>query len=246
MVTLIAGLLVVYLLGVSSVVSGRTIRVAQDGTGDFTSAFAVVEAVRAAQPGDTVQVAEGSYLAGLFLDKPIVLRGAGADKTTLINNTGGLMTVTAEGCIIEGFTLYADEAIGGSFPGEPVVVRCVAASPRIHQNTFRGFGNKFYNVWCEGKASPVIKNNNFYILGKRDYYGVYLKENSTAVSAEENWWGTTDEQEIQEWIWDGADHPGLGLVDYTPWLREPWREKETIVLPVTFGQMKAWFLHNAR
>lgn len=66
------------------------------------------------------------------------------------------------------------------------------------------------------------------------------------VQAEANWWETTDEHEIQARIWDGSDQPGMGVVDYTPWLNKPWREGTTGVLPTTFGQMKAWFLHEVR
>ena len=62
-------------------------------------------------------------------------------------------------------------------------------------------------------------NNNFscsdgYIFLLHFYY------NGNIVNAQRNWWGTTNETEIQNLIWDETDDPGgdnLGTVDYSHW-----------------------------
>jgi len=66
-----------------SVTAPRTITVALDGTGDFTS---IQEAVDAAKKGDTVFLKPGAYAQDLTIhskDK-IKLIGAGVDKVTML------------------------------------------------------------------------------------------------------------------------------------------------------------------
>ena len=55
--------------------------------------------------------------------------------------------------------------------------------------------------------------NNFRTNG----YAIYNNETSQ-IDAENNWWGTTTESEIQAKIYDWFDDASLGIVDYTPWL----------------------------
>lgn len=76
---------------VSPVSGPRTIVVALDGTGDFTS---IQEAVDAAKKGDTVFLTPGAYPQELTIHskEKIKLIGAGADKVTLLGH-GGLVGV---------------------------------------------------------------------------------------------------------------------------------------------------------
>jgi hypothetical protein len=56
---------------------GATLRVPED--------FALVQrAIVAAAPNDTIAIAAGTYRENIFIDKPLTLRGAGADKTTIL------------------------------------------------------------------------------------------------------------------------------------------------------------------
>ena len=44
-----------------------------------------------------------------------------------------------------------------------------------------------------------------------------------------NWWGTTDADEIAEWIWDGHDDSSGNLliyIDYIPFLGGPVRVEQ--------------------
>jgi hypothetical protein len=42
------------------------------------------------------------------------------------------------------------------------------------------------------------------------------------MSAEGNWWGSSDAATIDQSIWDGKDDPALGLVDYEPYALQPF------------------------
>jgi len=119
-------------------------------------------AVRAAQPGDTVQVERGQYRANLLIDKPLTLRGL--DRPTLSGgNQGDTIRVTAPDVVIEGLIvrdsgddLKAQNAGIYLYPGahRAVVRHC--------DLTYNLFG-----LWIE-KADDVRIEHNV-ITGKREY-----------------------------------------------------------------------------
>ncbi|UJB67004.1 nitrous oxide reductase family maturation protein NosD [Acidovorax sp. YS12] len=119
-------------------------------------------AVRAAQPGDTVQVQRGQYRANLLIDKPLTLRGL--DRPTLSGgNQGDTVRVTAPDVVIEGLIvrdsgddLKAQNAGIYLYPGahRAVVRHC--------DLTYNLFG-----LWIE-KADDVRIEHNV-ITGKREY-----------------------------------------------------------------------------
>lgn len=118
--------------------------------------------VRAAQPGDTVQVQRGQYRANLLIDKPLTLRGL--DRPTLSGgNQGDTIRVTAPDVVIEGLIvrdsgddLKAQNAGIYLYPGahRAVVRHC--------DLTYNLFG-----LWIE-KANDVRIEHNV-ITGKREY-----------------------------------------------------------------------------
>lgn len=60
---------------------GTTLHVAQDGSGDFET---IIAAIAAAEPGDTVLVAPGTYTDGFVIDKPLTLSGDGPREGIVI------------------------------------------------------------------------------------------------------------------------------------------------------------------
>ena len=118
--------------------------------------------MRAAQPGDTVQVQRGQYRANLLIDKPLTLRGL--DRPTLSGgNQGDTIRVTAPDVVIEGLIvrdsgddLKAQNAGIYLYPGahRAVVRHC--------DLTYNLFG-----LWIE-KADDVRIEHNV-ITGKREY-----------------------------------------------------------------------------
>ncbi|PID27536.1 MAG: hypothetical protein CSB55_08655 [Candidatus Cloacimonadota bacterium] len=80
------------------------------------------------------------------------------------------------------------------------------------------FINNNIAVRCNRSADITAKNNNI----SADTYGFYLSYyyGVNNVSAQNNWWGTSDENEIQNLIYDESDEPGgdnSGEVDYSNW-----------------------------
>ncbi|ATC65774.1 hypothetical protein CMV30_18485 [Nibricoccus aquaticus] len=58
-------------------ISAATLRVPED--------YALIQrAIAAAAPADTIVIAAGTYRENLFINKPLTLRGAGSDKTTIL------------------------------------------------------------------------------------------------------------------------------------------------------------------
>ncbi len=119
-------------------------------------------AVRAAQPGDTVQVQRGQYRANLLIDKPLTLRGL--DRPTLSGgNQGDTIRVTAPDVVIEGLIvrdsgddLKAQNAGIYLYPGAH---RAVVRHCDLPYNLF--------GLWIE-KADDVRIEHNV-ITGKREY-----------------------------------------------------------------------------
>jgi len=53
----------------------------------------------------------------------------------------------------------------------------------------------------------------------------------------DNYWGTTDEDQIAEWIWDGNDDPSIqAFVQYQPFASGPVGTEQQ-----SWGQVKALY-----
>ena len=64
----------------------------------------IQQAIYEANPGDTIQVAAGTYFESLKITKPLRLVGEGPDKTVLVG-TGTMILVTADNVEITGFAV---------------------------------------------------------------------------------------------------------------------------------------------
>jgi hypothetical protein len=76
-------------------------------------------------------------------------------------------------------------------------------------------------IYIKG-TSPLIQHNN--LLKKGDGYAIHtIVPNSITLSidATQNWWGSTEENEIKAAIFDGLDQFGLAEVIYNPHLTSP-------------------------
>ncbi len=119
-------------------------------------------AVRAAQPGDTVQVQRGQYRANLLIDKPLTLRGL--DRPTLSGgNQGDTIRVTAPDVVIEGLIVRDSgddlKAQNAGIYLHPGAHRAVVRHCDLTYNLF--------GLWIE-KADDVRIEHNV-ITGKREY-----------------------------------------------------------------------------
>ena len=77
------------------------------------------------------------------------------------------------------------------------------------------------NSAIELRYGPNTFNNNNFISTKGNYIFKLLTENNSDINAENNYWGTSTESEIQSVIYDYSDDFELGAVDYTPFLTSP-------------------------
>ena len=119
-------------------------------------------AVKAAAPGDVIEVARGMYHVNLLIDKPLTLRGI--DRPTLSGgNQGDTIRVTAPDVVIEGLIVrdsgdsLKDQNAGiYLYPGahRAVVRRC--------DLTYNLFG-----LWIEKANGVQVLHNN--ITGLRDF-----------------------------------------------------------------------------
>ena len=146
--------IVVVLVAASA--DARTWTVGGDGS-DFPL---IAPAIAAASPGDVIRVRGGVYREDLILDKPLALIGEG-HPTLFGTGLGSVVTVTAPGCELSGFT------IEGSGLGETnemdAAVQVRSSGNRIVDNRMR---RVFYGVVVADGTRNEIADNE--IQGLRD------------------------------------------------------------------------------
>lgn len=101
-----------------------------------TAAHDIQSAIKAAEAGDTVEVAAGTYLIGatVVVRKAIIVQGAGADKTTIDAGGKRRCVVLGGGATFKGFTVTGGKArTGGRGP-----VRRGHDAGRVHDHKERG------------------------------------------------------------------------------------------------------------
>ena len=99
---------------------------------------------------------------------------------------------------------------------------CVNKNPTITYNKITGNSASRDNGGGISVVSghPIINYNDINNNTPYDIYNAKLY-GSLDINTTYNWWGTTNETEIQAHIYDGFDNASLGIVDYIPYLTEP-------------------------
>ncbi len=86
------------------------------------------------------------------------------------------------------------------------------SSPIITHNILTdGYNGFIFHHYSSG--TPEVHENNIY---NNKYGNIRLDHWSASVNASNNWWGTTDTEEIEAKIHDYYDDPSLGKVNYQP------------------------------
>ena len=121
----------------------------------------IAGAIRAAQPGYTVQVAQGVYAGALLIDKPLTLQGVGR-PTLDAQGSGDVIRVRAADVQIDGF-IIRDSGIDLGAKNSGIHVERGSDRANITNNAlvFNLFG-----VWLEGVKDARVVNNT--ITGRRD------------------------------------------------------------------------------
>ncbi len=161
-----------------SVCSAAVITVDDDGSAGFNN---IQDAIDFADYGDTVQVAEGTYVENITLKNGVALIGAGEADTIIDGNDNGSV-VTSINCdpntILDGFTITNGSGTIGddgytygsgmyNNQSNPTVINCtfsgnIAFSGGLY---FLSFGGGMYNDY----SSPTVTNCTF--SGNYAYYG---------------------------------------------------------------------------
>ena len=199
MKSLRSSLFIMLLLGsLPGVLSARTLTVAQDGSGEFAD---LQLAINTADPGDTVEVKPGHYAAGVFdILKSITLKGAGADKTTVVTAIEAF-SIGAEEVTIEGFNILANGNGVSLIPA----IGCGDCSATIKHNIISGGHEAIRGI---GNARLIVQYNDF-----QANVGIRLINNPNTIDARFNWWGTTDPQKIRKKVVIGPTNRGMGNVN---------------------------------
>jgi hypothetical protein len=100
------------------------------------------------------------------------------------------------------------------FSGNGIGIRAYRGNAVIRENLITGNETGIF-VREKGGGLTVTSNN----LAANKGYGMRIGDfNDEDVSAKENWWGTGDPS---QYLFDGRSEPGIGIVRYEPYLREP-------------------------
>jgi len=118
----------------------------------------IQDAIDAAEEGDTIHVAEGTYYEKVVIDKGLTLKGAGSENTIIHRKwSGDVVTITADLVNISGFTVSGAEG-GSSYP----------YGLRLEGNYSHIFDNVFRN---NSKTAMILQDSNHNFIMNNTYIG---------------------------------------------------------------------------
>lgn len=120
----------------------------------------IADAIAAAQPGDTIEIARGRYHETLRIDRPLTLRGLGRPSISG-GGQGDVIRVVSPGVRIEGLIVRdSGDDLGAQHAG-------VYLQPGAHDAVVRDcdFANVLFGLWIEKADRVVIEGNR--ITGMR-------------------------------------------------------------------------------
>ncbi|MDD3492036.1 MAG: PKD domain-containing protein [Candidatus Thermoplasmatota archaeon] len=129
-----------------------TIFVDDDGGADYQS---IQEAIDAAQPGDVIQVAAGTYYEEITIDKTVTLKGADKQSVIHLDNETRGPRITANNVEFEGFTITFSSS--GHYS-----LSLINVDDCIVKNC--NFSNGYGGVYVQQGREAVIARNVMYNL----------------------------------------------------------------------------------
>ena len=143
-----------------------------------------------------------------------------ADYGVKVHSSGYATSVTMENCILHHNTngIYANQRCTVSVTSS--VLRDNVYAMRAHAYYHHNKGAYVPNVAINNSALYENSGFNYLLEWGHTYSSDPVAWGTTVLDATNNWWGTQNESEIIETIWDKSDNGNLGTVNYTPWKYE--------------------------
>ena len=172
--------------------------------------------------GNTIDGNSRGIYVDAFVSTAVITGNIITDNSA---SNGGGIYVNDGAATIDGNIITDNSASngGGIYVNGP--------NPTVQNNIIRDNAasrvNKGGGIYLSDGSIPTIHNNNLYgnMTGDpantpNDLYNGN-RFGGSDVDAENNWWGTTDPDVIEDHIWHFMDDPSLSFVDYTPYLTSP-------------------------
>lgn len=175
---------------------------------------------------------DGSIISGSPQDTPQIYDNTVSGGGIQCTGYGSISNNYVYGCQ-EGISLYTVRVFGGEFPcyatvennlivdnshGIDIELTSVFVTgticPTISSNTIFGNSVGIYLSESNYNSTPIIENNN---IQNNSDYNFYLQAPNN-VSATYDWWGTTNQQAINQTIYDFKADFNLGTVNFVPFL----------------------------
>ncbi|MDA9340117.1 Ig-like domain-containing protein [Polaribacter sp.] len=145
------------------------------------------------------------------------------DNNVIANNAGGIEVSQGGNYTVSDNQIVFNNNSGDGSGFDPYGGNSQQAwSPDVSltRNTFYSNTSTFSTILSfqpqNGDPSFVLNNNNIYKNISSYEFKNYRNSSTSTVDAENNYWGTATESEIQSKIFDWSDDGSYGIVDYTP------------------------------
>ena len=145
------------------------------------------------------------------------------DNNVIANNAGGIEVSQGGNYTVSDNQIVFNNNSGDGSGFDPYGGNSQQAwSPDVSltRNTFYSNTSTFSTILSfqpeNGDPSFVLNNNNIYKNISSYEFKNYRNSSTSSVDAENNYWGTATESEIQSKIFDWSDDGSYGIVDYTP------------------------------
>jgi len=217
------GLLLATLIFLSSIfimeVSGDTIIVAKDGSGDYDN---IQEAVNNSTAGDTIEVHDGTYVENVYINKTLTLIGNGPANTAIhAYGTGSAVIINAPTTNISGFACtgsgegYNDagiqvNAVGGcrieandcSNNGRTGIYVSLADNTLVSENV--ASLNPHAGIWLDNSATCLVKKND--CLDSSAGFGIFMTSSDNALVDDNVCTGNSNGIAVGSSAWASIQH----------------------------------------
>ncbi len=228
----------------TSVISGNTVK------GNIVLGSVSLGAVTAPSEACTVSnnTVYGSIISGSPQGTPQIFNNTVSQGGIACDGYGSIFNNIIYGCQT-GISLYTMRVFGGNLPCYATVENNIVTGnsygigisltdvngglgqqycPTILNNTVSGNSVGIYLNGFGYTATPIIKYNN---LLSSSNYSFDLQESNNA-DLSNNWWGTTNQQAINQSIYDFKNDFNLGVVTFTPFLTAFNPEAPSVINPI--------------